>query len=91
MQVQRLIVVVFSSFYKKELNCNFAAVLYGCETWSLTLRVERRLRVFDTRELRRIFGPTRYKLTAEWIRLNYEELNDVYCSQNIIRMFNQEE
>jgi hypothetical protein len=53
--------------------------------------VERRLRVFDNRVLRRIFGPTRDKLTGEWIRLNNEEFNDVYCSQNIIRVFNQEE
>jgi len=47
--------------------------------------------VFDNRVLRRIFGPMRDKLTGEWLRLNNEELNYVYCSQNIIRVFNQEE
>ena len=41
-------------------------VLYGCETWSLTLREERRLRVFENRVLRRVFGPKRDEVTAEW-------------------------
>jgi len=43
-------------------------VLYGCETWSLTLRKERRLRVFENRVLRRVFGPKRDKVTEEWIK-----------------------
>ena len=43
-------------------------VLYGCEIWSLTLREERRLRVFENRVLRRIFGPSRDKVTGEWIK-----------------------
>jgi len=47
-----------------------SVVLYGCETWSLTLREERRLRVFENRVLRRIFGPSRDKVTGEWIKLH---------------------
>jgi hypothetical protein len=59
-------------------------VLYGCETWSLTLREEQRLRVFENRMLRRIFGPKRDEATREWRRLHKEELNDLYSSPNII-------
>jgi hypothetical protein len=61
-------------------------VLYGCETWSLTLREEQRLRVFQNRVLRRIFGPMRDEATGEWRRLHNEELNDLYSSPNIIRV-----
>ena len=61
-------------------------VLYGCETWSLTLRDERRLRVFENRVLRRIFGPKRDEVTGEWRKLHNEELNDLYCSPNIDRV-----
>jgi len=61
-------------------------VLYGCETWSLTLREERRLRVFENRALRRIFGPKRDKIRKEWRKLHNEELNDLYCSPNIFRV-----
>ena len=50
-------------------------VLYGCETWLLTLKEERRLRVFENRVLRRIFGPKRDKVTGEWIKLHKEDLN----------------
>jgi hypothetical protein len=53
--------------------------LYGCETWSLTLREEQRLRVFRNRVLRGIFGPKRDEVTGEWRRLHNEELNDLYC------------
>ena len=53
-------------------------VLYGCETWSLTLREEHRLRVFENRVLRRIFGPKRDGVTGEWRKLHKEELNDLY-------------
>jgi hypothetical protein len=60
-------------------------VLYGCETWSLTLTEEQRLRVFENRVLRRIFGPKRDETTGEWRRLHNEELNDLYSSPNIIR------
>jgi hypothetical protein len=58
--------------------------LYGCETWSLKLREEHRLRVFENRVLRRIFGPKRDEVTGKWRRLHKEELNDLYSSPNII-------
>ena len=61
-------------------------VLYGCETWSLTLRDERKLRVFENMVLRRIFGPRRDDVTGEWRRLHNEELNNLYSSPNIVRM-----
>ena len=61
-------------------------VLYGCETWSLTLREERKPRVFENMVLRRIFGPRRDEVTAEWRRLHNEELNDLYCSPSIVRV-----
>ena len=60
-------------------------VLYGCETWSLTLREERRLRVFENRVLRRIFGPKREEVTGKWRKLHNEELNNLYSSPNIVR------
>jgi hypothetical protein len=58
-------------------------VLYGCEIWSLTLREEYRLRVFENRVLRRIFGPKRDEVTGEWRRLRNEELYYLYSSPNI--------
>jgi hypothetical protein len=61
-------------------------VLYGCETWSLTLREEHRLRVLENGVLRKIFGPKREGVTGEWRRLHNEELNDLYSSPNIIRV-----
>ena len=61
-------------------------VLYGCETWSLTLREERKLRVFENMVLRRIFGPRRDEVTGEWRRLHNEELNDLHSSPNIVRV-----
>ena len=61
-------------------------VVYGCETWSLTLREEKRLRVFENKVLRRIFGPRRDEVTGEWRRLHNEGLNDLYCSPNIVRV-----
>jgi hypothetical protein len=61
-------------------------VLYGCETWSLTLREEHRLRVFESRVLRSIFGPKRDEVTGEWRKLHNEELHDLYTSQSIIRI-----
>jgi hypothetical protein len=53
-------------------------VLYGYETWSLTLREERRLRVSENRVLRTVFGPKRDEMTGEWRKLHNEELNDLY-------------
>ena len=61
-------------------------VLCGCETWLLTLREEHRLRVFENRVLRRIFGAKRDGVTGEWRKLHNEELNDLYCSPNIVRV-----
>jgi hypothetical protein len=61
-------------------------VLYGCETWSLTLREEHRLRMFENRALRRIFGPKRDEVTGDWRKLHNEELHNLYSWPNIIRM-----
>jgi hypothetical protein len=61
------------------------AVLYGCETRCLTLREEHRLRVFENRVLRRIFGPKRDEVRGEWRKLHNEELHILYSSPNIIR------
>jgi len=57
----------------------FPIVLYGCETWSLTLREECRLRVFENSVLRRLFGPKRDEVTGEWRKFLNEVLNDLYC------------
>jgi len=60
--------------------------LYGCETWTLTLREERRLRVFENRVLKRIFGPKRDEVTREWRKLHNEEVNALYSSHNTFRV-----
>jgi hypothetical protein len=60
-------------------------VLYGCETWSLTLGEEHRLRVFENRVLRRIFGPKREE-DGSWRKLHNDELHSLYSSPNIVRM-----
>ena len=81
-----------SSLLSKHLKINIyrtivlLVVLYGRETWSLTLRKERRLRVFENRVLRRIFGPGSDEVTGEWRKLHNEELNDLYASTNIVRV-----
>jgi hypothetical protein len=59
--------------------------LYGCETWSLTLREEHRLRMFENRVLR-VFGPKRDEVTGESRKLHNEELNDLYSLPNIVRV-----
>jgi hypothetical protein len=61
-------------------------VLYGCKTWSLTLRKKSRLRVFENRVLRRIFGPKRDEVTGEWRRLHKKELYALYSSPNNFRV-----
>ena len=58
----------------------FPVVFYGCETWSLTLKV------FENMMLRKTFGPKRGEVTGEWRRLHNKELYDLYCSANIIRV-----
>ena len=60
-------------------------VLYGCETWSLTLREKRRLRVFEN-EVLRMFGSKRDEITEEWRKLKNEELNNLYCLPNIVQV-----
>ena len=61
-------------------------VLYGCETWSLTLREERRLRVFENTVFRRLFGSKKYEVTGEWGKLHNEELHDLYFSPQTFRI-----
>jgi hypothetical protein len=61
-------------------------VLYGCETWFLTLREKPRLKVFENRVLRRIFGPKRDEVRVDWRKLRNEELQNFYSSPRIIRM-----
>jgi hypothetical protein len=61
-------------------------VLYGCDTRSLTLRVEQRVKVFENRELRRIFGPRRDEVTGGWRELHNEELHSLYSWPSIMRM-----
>jgi len=61
-------------------------VLCGCETWSLTFREERTLKFFENGLLRRIFEPKKDEVTGEWRKLHNEELNDLYCSPNIVRV-----
>jgi hypothetical protein len=60
--------------------------LYGCGTWSLILRKKRRLRVFENRVLRRIFGHDRDEVTGEWRKPDNKELNDLYPSPNTVRV-----
>jgi hypothetical protein len=64
-------------------NMILPLVLYECETWSLTLREERMLTVFENRVLRRVFGPERDEVTGEWRKLHNEEL---YTSASIVRV-----
>jgi hypothetical protein len=61
-------------------------ILYGCEIWSLTLKEEHRLRVFENKVLRRIFGPKRDEVTGGWRKLHNEELHDLCSSPSIIRI-----
>jgi hypothetical protein len=60
-------------------------VLYGCETWSLTLREEHRLRLFENRMLRRIFVPKRDEVMGEWRKMHSGEVHNLYSSLDIIR------
>ena len=69
----------------KKRNALVTIILYGCETWSLTLREERRLRVFENRVLRRVFGPKRDEVTGEWRKL-HNDLSDLYSLPNIVRV-----
>jgi len=86
------IILLSSSLLSKNLKIKIYStiilplVLYGCETWLLTLREEHTLRVFENRVLRRIFWPKKDEVTREWKELHNEELNDLYCSPNILRV-----
>jgi hypothetical protein len=75
----------FDEFPLKICRNIILLVSYGCETWSLTLREERRLRVFENGVLRRIFGPNSDEVTEEWRKLPNEELNHLY-SPTIVRV-----
>jgi len=81
-----------SSLLSKKLKINIyrtiilPVVLYGCETWSLTLREERRLRVFENCVLRRIFWLRRDEITGEWRKLYNEEPDDLCTSPDIFRL-----
>ena len=81
-----------SNFLSKNLKIKIhrtiilPVVLYGCGIWSLTLREERWLRLFENRVMGRIFGPRRDEITGEWRKVHIDELNDLYSSPNIIRV-----
>jgi hypothetical protein len=75
-----------TSFALTDKIITFPVVLYGCETWSLTLREEHRLRVFENRVLRKIFVPKRDQVIGGWRKLHNEELHNLYGSPSIIRM-----
>jgi hypothetical protein len=90
--VIRYIIVLSSILLFKNLKIKMyrtiilRVVLCGCENWSLTVRAERRLRVFENRVLRKIFGPKRDEVTEEWRSLHNEELYGLYCSPNTVRV-----
>jgi hypothetical protein len=67
-------------------NIILPIVLHGCETWSLTVREEHRLRLFENKVLRRIFVPKRNEVTGGWRKLRNEEFRDLYSSPSIIRI-----
>ena len=77
--------------FKIYRTINLPVVLYGCETWLLTMREERRLRVFENKMLRSIFGPKRDEVTGEWRKLLNEELNVLDSSPSIVRLPSREE
>jgi hypothetical protein len=82
--------ILSSNFLSKNINIKIHRTIilpvfvYGCETWSLILREEGMLKVSEHRVLRRIFGLMRDEVTGEWWELHNDELNDLYCSPNIV-------
>ena len=83
------LIYIYICIYKHTLTHRIiilCIVLYGFETWSLRLREEHRLRMFEKRVLRRIFGPKREEVTREWRKLHNEEPNDLYFSPSIFRV-----
>jgi len=79
-------VAVSCSFIKINRTIILPLVVYGCETWSLTLRKESRLRVFENRVLRRTFGPKRDEVTGERWKLHNDKLNGLHSSPIIVRV-----
>ena len=79
-------IILFKNLKIKIYSTRIFPVLCGCEIWSLTLRAERRLRVFENRVLSKIFGPERDEVTGEWRSLHNEELYGLYFSPNIVRV-----
>ena len=83
--------ILSSHLLSKKLKVNtyktiiLPAVLFGCETWSLALREENMLRLFENKVLRKTFGAKRDEIKAEWRKLHNAELHAFYCSPNIIR------
>jgi hypothetical protein len=76
-------IVAISKGYKNikvRKSIIISCFLYGCESWSLTLKKECKLRVFENRVLRKVFGPKGNEVTGEWRKLHNEELNDLYSS-----------
>jgi hypothetical protein len=71
---------------KAHRNIVLPVVFYGCGTWSLTLREEHRMGVFENRVLRRIFGPKRDEVTGDWRYLHNEEFHNLYSSPNTTLM-----
>jgi len=78
--------MIFSKYFKRYRTIILPVILYGRETWSLTLREERKLRVFENMVLRRIFVSRRDEVMVEWKRMHNEELNDLYSSPNIVQV-----
>ena len=92
LRVSKLLITTIVVCFQHQANIKIyrtiilPVILYGCETWLLTLGEERRLRVFENRVLRRIFWPKRDEVAGEWRKLHNEELNDLYCSPNFVRV-----
>jgi hypothetical protein len=80
------VIVIYTALYRNSKLLVSRFVLYGFETWSLTLREEHRLRMFQNRVLRRIFGPKRDEETREWRKLHNKDFHDLYSSPSIIRI-----
>jgi hypothetical protein len=78
--------IIISDYINRVKFLILSVVLYGCETWSLTLREEHRLRVFENRVLWRKFGPKRDEVAEEWRKLHNEELRDLYSLPSMIRI-----
>ena len=83
---EALHVISFNNTFLTYRTIILPVVLYGCETWSLTLREERRLRGFENRVPRRVFGLKRDEVTGVWRKLHNEELSDLYSLPNIVRV-----